>query len=157
LTEHLKGVSSSGGRVRCRMRAPFWGKVVVIGRSSGPPGRRSLTTVSAKAGAEVSARVAAPALPRNCRRHESECEQNAFPVTMATSPAEFRLVSECSRHLVSECSRHQELTLSGFDPWCYNSPGERRHYVVRLRPEAVQRTAAPSASSALGQIAKNSN
>jgi hypothetical protein len=28
--------------------------------------------------------------------------------------------------------------------------GERRHCVVRLRPEAVQRTAGPSASSALG-------
>src|SRR3981189_733140 len=50
------------------MSAPFWGKAVVIGRSSGPPGRRSLTTVSANAGTEVSAKVAAPALPRNCRR-----------------------------------------------------------------------------------------
>jgi hypothetical protein len=69
---------------------------VVIGRSSGPPGRRSFTTVSANAGAEVSAKVAAPALPRNCRRHESERERNAFSVTMAASPAEFGLLSEYS-------------------------------------------------------------
>src|SRR6267142_1137369 len=94
------------------MSAPFWGKAVVIGRSSGPPGRRSLTTVSANAGTELSARVAAPALPRNCRRHESECERNAFSVTMATPPTEFGLLSECTVH--------PEPTLSGFDP-SYNA------------------------------------
>ena len=48
-------------------------------------------------GAEASARVAAPAPPRNCRRHESERERNAFSVAMAASPTEFGLLSECTR------------------------------------------------------------
>src|ERR1700680_483561 len=73
-----------------------------------------LLVVSADAGAEDSARVAAPALPRNCRRHESERVRNVFSVTMAASPAEFGL---CRNVPV-----HQEPTLSGIDPWCYNSP-----------------------------------
>src|SRR5438105_3612354 len=78
------------------MSAPFWGKAVVIGRSSGPPGRRSLTIVSANAGAEASARVAAPAPPRNCRRHESEREKNAFSLAMAASPTQCHVSSNLS-------------------------------------------------------------
>jgi hypothetical protein len=54
------------------MSAPFSGKAVVIGRSSGPPGSGSLIMVSASVETEASANAAAPAVPRNCRRDERD-------------------------------------------------------------------------------------
>jgi hypothetical protein len=61
------GVSSKGGRVRCRIIEPFCGNEVVRSRSAGPPGRFSLTDPSAQAGAEAIMAPAAPIPPRNRR------------------------------------------------------------------------------------------
>src|SRR4051794_3356508 len=55
------------------MSAPFSGKAVGIGRSSGPPGRGSLTIASANAGGEASTRVAArPSRESGAGTRESE-------------------------------------------------------------------------------------
>ena len=42
LSKTSNGVSSSGGRVRCRIIAPFCGNAVVIGRCAGAAGQRKL-------------------------------------------------------------------------------------------------------------------
>src|SRR5260370_106111 len=68
------GVSSNGGRLRCRMSGPFCGKAVVIGRLSGPPGSGSVIIVSANAGADATARADAPASLRKLRRDERKPE-----------------------------------------------------------------------------------
>ena len=44
------GVSSNGGRLRCRIIRPFCGKAVVMLRRSGSPGRASSTKASGQAG-----------------------------------------------------------------------------------------------------------
>jgi hypothetical protein len=74
------GVSNNGGRVRCRISAPFSGRAVVIDRSSGPPGSGSLIVLSASAGSGASASVAAPAVPRNSRRDAKGCACRARSV-----------------------------------------------------------------------------
>jgi len=52
LIEHFEGRFKQWRSGALQDECPFWGKAVVIVRSSGPPGRRSLTTVSANAGTE---------------------------------------------------------------------------------------------------------
>src|SRR5438445_4479818 len=79
------GVSSSGGRLRCRMSGPFCGKAVVIGRLSGPPGSGSVIIVSANAGLDAAARADAPASLRKRRRDEGKPEGS----TTAAPPTKF--------------------------------------------------------------------
>ena len=74
--------------MRCKMSAPFWGKAVVIGRSSGPPGSGSLTIVSASAG-EASAKVATPAVLRKRRRDDRKRE--GLPAPRLYLPTAFGL------------------------------------------------------------------
>ncbi len=61
------GVSSSGGRVRCRIIEPFCGKAAVSARSSGPPFRPSFTVPCARAGAVAAMAPSAPK-PRSSPR-----------------------------------------------------------------------------------------
>src|SRR5216683_6281849 len=84
------------------MSAPFWGKAVVIGRSSGPPGSGSLTIASANAGGEASASVAAPAVWRTRRRDEKRREGSAR--AMAVPPAGFGLGENVPRRRLAQCA-----------------------------------------------------
>jgi hypothetical protein len=68
LSNTSNGVSSSGGRVRCKIIGPFCGNAVVIARSSGPPGKGKVTIVCAQAGTESAEMPTTLAWPSNCRR-----------------------------------------------------------------------------------------
>src|SRR5579859_1512511 len=62
------GVSSSGGRVRCRIMLLLPGKALVSGRFEGPPGRPRSTICSAQAGVARPAAPTRPAPRRKSRR-----------------------------------------------------------------------------------------
>ena len=72
------GVSSSGGRVRCRISAPFSGKAVGHRSLVRPARQRQPDRAVGKRRRGASASVAAPAVPRNCRREASERGRNIF-------------------------------------------------------------------------------
>src|SRR6266404_21815 len=82
------------------MSAPFSGKPVVIGRSSGPLGSGSLTIASANAGAEASA-SAAPAVLITRRRDKRKREGSAR--AMAVPPAGFGLGEDVPQRRLAQC------------------------------------------------------
>src|SRR6266478_9354657 len=84
------------------MSAPFSGKAVVIGRSSGPPGSGSLTITSANTDGEASARVAAPAVLITRRRDKRKREGSAR--AMAVPPAGFGLGEDVPQRRLAQCA-----------------------------------------------------
>ena len=58
------GVSSSGGRLRCRIIDPLPGKLEVSGRDEGPPGRARSTACCPQAGADQAAAATPPPITK---------------------------------------------------------------------------------------------